>query len=70
MNISCVLNYVVTDPTAYYYSAQYPDRFINNQAKEVIRRVAGLFPFRSNDENAPCLMRNQKQIGIELANLL
>jgi regulator of protease activity HflC (stomatin/prohibitin superfamily) len=55
MNISAVMNFKVDDAVAYTYSALNPDAFLTNQAMEVLRRIASLFPFRSNDDSTPSL---------------
>ena len=68
MHISAILNFRVIDAVAYTYSVEDERSFIENQALEVLRRVAGKFPFRSSRE--PSLISDSKFIGACMRELI
>ena len=64
MTDSAILNYRVTDAVAFEFSCRDPHSYIHNQALEVLRRVASMFPYRARPgSNDPSLMSDGKLIG-------
>ena len=68
MHVSAIMNYRVIDAITYKYSVENPTSYIENQCLEVLRRVAGLFPYRSTTE--PCLISDSKFIGVCMRELV
>jgi hypothetical protein len=64
MTVSAILNFRVVDAVAYEYSCRDPRSYIFNQGLEVLRRVAGMFPYRARPgSDDPSLMSDGKLIG-------
>lgn len=46
------------------------DNFLRNQAYDVLRRVCGKFPYRSNDPNQPTLLDDSSAISKHMKDML
>jgi len=69
MNVSCIVNYKITDPVRSIYAVESVSRYIHNQSMEVLRTVCSRFAYRSGSDE-PCLMTDSTLIGHYMAGLL
>ena len=70
LNVSATINYIIGDPVAYLFNIYDTHNFMQNQARDVLRRVCGAFPFRSNDPNKASLSEDSSIISKHMKELL
>jgi regulator of protease activity HflC (stomatin/prohibitin superfamily) len=63
LHVSAVLTYKVIDPVASLYNVNNFNKYIKDQALEVIKRVISYFPYKSRNENEPSLLNDTMIIG-------
>jgi hypothetical protein len=66
MNVSAVVTYAISDPVAAEYHVLNLENFVQNQGFDVLRRVCGKFPYRSNDPNEASLGDDSSIISTHL----
>ena len=62
--------YVIKNPVEATYHIRNVDNFLQNQAYDVLRRVCGKFPYRSNDPNEPTLLDDSSLISKHMTVML
>jgi len=62
MNVSTIVNYIITDPVAAVYNVENLYQFIHTQAYDVVRRICGKFRYRSNDPSECTLLDDSHHI--------
>ena len=70
MNVSTIVNYIITDPVSAEYNVEHLGQFIHTQAYDVVRRICGKFRYRSNDPNEPTLLEDSHHICRHMRDLL
>ena len=70
MNVSAIINYVISDPAKAKFAVENLQAFIYNQAQEVVRNVCAQFPYRHNDPRECSLLSDSKFIGVQLREIL
>jgi len=70
MNVSAVVTYSVTDPVKANYHVMNLQNYVTNQGFDVLRRVCGKFPYRSNDPNEASLGDDSSIISTHLKDML
>lgn len=70
MNVSAVVTYAVKDPVAATYHVLNLQNYVTNQGFDVLRRVCGKFPYRSNDPNEASLGDDSTIISTHLKDML
>lgn len=70
MNISTIVNYIVTDPVASVYNVENLYTFIHTQAYDVVRRVCGKFRYMSNDPEEITILHDGHIIAGHMKQLL
>jgi len=70
MNVSAIINFVVTDPAKAKFAINDLRRFITNQAQEVVRNVCAQFLYRHSDPKECSLLSDSKFIGVQLREIL
>jgi regulator of protease activity HflC (stomatin/prohibitin superfamily) len=70
MNVSTIVNYVVTDPVKASYAVESLYNFIHTQAYDIVRRVCGKFRYRDSNPNGDSLLADSHHISGYMADLL
>ena len=70
MNCSAIVTYSVLKPVEACYHVVSLDSFIRNQGYDVLRRVCGKFPYRSNDPSEASLLDDASIISKHLRSML
>ena len=70
LNVSAIVTYSVKDPVKATYHVKEINGFLNNQAYQVLRRVCGKFPYRSNNPDQATLLGDASIISTHLRDLL
>ena len=70
LNVSAVINYFIKEPVPYLFNIESPENYMDNQAKDVLRRVCGKFPFRANEPGMPSLSEDTSNISNHMTAML
>ena len=63
LEVSAVITYMIDRPVEALYHINDMSNFLRNQAYDVLRRVCGKFPYRSNDPNQATLLDDGSAIS-------
>jgi len=70
MNVSTIVNYIITDPVAAVYNVENLYQFIHTQAYDVVRRICGKFRYISNDPEEITILNDGHHIAGHMRQLL
>lgn len=70
LNVSAIVTYSVNKPIEARYHVANLYGFVQNQGYDVLRRVCGKFPYRSNDPNEASLLDDASIISKHLRSML
>jgi len=70
MNVSTIVNYIITDPVSAVYNVENLYAFIHTQAYDVVRRICGKFRYISNDPQEITLLNDGHHISGHMKRLL
>jgi regulator of protease activity HflC (stomatin/prohibitin superfamily) len=54
----------------YLFNVENPEAFLTNQARDVVRRVCGKFPFRANEPGQPSLSEDSNALSKHMTAML
>jgi len=72
MDVSSIINYVITDPIAAEYNVENLHSFIHNQAQDTVRRVCSKFRYRATQQkpDEPSLIDDGHHVAKHMAQLM
>lgn len=70
LEVSAVITYMIDRPVEALYHINDMSNFLKNQAYDVLRRVCGKFPYRSNNPDQASLLGDASIISTHLRDLL
>ncbi|ORX52276.1 hypothetical protein BCR32DRAFT_303895 [Anaeromyces robustus] len=69
INVSAIVVYKVVNSKKAFFNVEDYDDFVQNQSQTVIRQVVSKYPYETDDDS-PNLKKENKEIQIELRNVL